>query len=112
MRISPPTTRAADAMRILAATPALQSLIDRGWLMVTAGGDYFIDPEKQALLSTGERQLLQILDLLGTLSLELAPLDMTSRVSVQVALDSLFSSVPLVPLRGGEILLDSKAVAS
>lgn len=109
MNIHPPTERAAAAMRVLAHTPALKSLADRGWLTYDIDR-WHISTEHFNMLSTGEIALLELMDQLGTLALYIQPLDMDSRAFTQVALDALFA-VPAVAVVDGESLISGAAAS-
>lgn len=120
--IESPNRHAERAQKFLAFASPIRNLIDRGWVVEDdAAWTWEIDADLHERLSSGERELWRILELVGVLSQNLTHLDPQSRRAVDGALRLLFADtpsvvdelddldVPLVPVADGETFVGGAA---
>ena len=97
LTIQSPNRRAEKAQKFLAFASPLRHLIDRGWVVEDdAAWTWEIDADLHERLSSGERELWRILELVGVLSQNMTHLDPQSLRAVDGSLRLLFADVPAV----------------
>ena len=114
MKTTVTSKRQRDAIRILLLAPALDALIDRGWLEVTTDADTTtVECDHYDSLSTGEKKLVTLIGSIGgTVGVYLDTLaehvDDANARWVASAMATLFRSseqIVMVPLLDGETLV-------